>query len=148
MGYQSDLSSTTQIDGLAQSFIIGKSFLGNGSCALTLGGNIFLGHRLESDLNLIDCNKKGATDFAFHVNNPEKCDVVSFNKNGETIGLEEQPNNPRSQYAITELFFYDNQIVDFAYDLKPSKRGELEITDINKQYLDLGQLQVNIMGRG
>lgn len=84
-----------------------------------------MGHRLESNLNLIDCSKKGATDFAFHANNPEKCGVVSFNKDGETIGLEEKPKNPRSQYAIAGLFFHDNQIVDFAYDLKPSKRGEL-----------------------
>ena len=135
-------------DGLAQAFIIGKEFIGNDPCALVLGDNIFYGHSFNSQLENAVKHTDGATVFAYHVRDPERYGVVEFDKNGRAISLEEKPNKPKSSYAVTGLYFYDNQIVDMAATLKPSPRGELEITDINRIYMEQGKLSVEIMGRG
>ena len=135
-------------DGLAQAFIIGKDFVGNHPSALVLGDNIFHGHDLHVLLRNANGRETGATVFAYHVQDPERYGVVSFDAEGRATSLEEKPVEPKSNYAVTGLYFYDNQVVDIAADLKPSPRGELEITDVNKVYLQQQQLGVEIMGRG
>lgn len=135
-------------DGLAQAFIIGKDFIGNHPSALVLGDNIFYGHDLHVQLRKASNQASGATVFAYHVLDPERYGVVSFDAKGKAMTLEEKPKQPRSNYAVTGLYFYDNQVIDIAANLKPSPRGELEITDVNKVYLDQQQLSVEIMGRG
>jgi glucose-1-phosphate thymidylyltransferase len=135
-------------DGLAQAFIIGKKFIDNNPSALVLGDNIFYGHELVNQLHTANNQSSGATVFAYHVNDPERYGVVDFDQSFKAISIEEKPFQPKSNYAVTGLYFYDQQVCDFAAAIKPSPRGELEITDINRQYLDLGQLQVEIMGRG
>ncbi|ABE50276.1 glucose-1-phosphate thymidylyltransferase RfbA [Methylobacillus flagellatus] len=135
-------------DGLAQAFIIGKKFIGNDPSALVLGDNIFYGHDLAHDLAHADQRQHGATVFAYPVHDPERYGVVEFNDAGQAISLEEKPKEPKSRYAVTGLYFYDNQVVDIAASLKPSPRGELEITDVNKIYLERRSLNVELMGRG
>jgi glucose-1-phosphate thymidylyltransferase len=135
-------------DGLAQAFIIGRDFVGNGDSALVLGDNIFYGHEFANDLGAADAQPSGATVFAYHVHDPERYGVVEFDAAGQAISLEEKPTVPKSNYAVTGLYFYDNQVLDIARDLKPSHRGELEITDVNRVYLERQQLNVQVMGRG
>jgi glucose-1-phosphate thymidylyltransferase len=135
-------------DGLAQAFIIGKDFIGNAPSALVLGDNIFYGHDLHALLEKAMMRTQGATVFAHHVQDPERYGVVAFDAQGRATSLEEKPASPKSHYAVTGLYFYDNQVVDIAANLKPSARGELEITDLNRIYLERDQLNVEIMGRG
>ena len=135
-------------DGLAQAFIIGADFVGDEPSALVLGDNIFYGHEMTEDLIAASQQQTGATVFAYRVHDPQRYGVVEFDLSGKAISLEEKPNQPKSHYAVTGLYFYDNQIVDIARNLKPSPRGELEITDVNRHYLDSGELNVSIMGRG
>jgi len=135
-------------DGLAQAFTLGKNFVGNNPSALVLGDNIFYGHELVDQLSSANDRTIGATVFAYHVNDPERYGVVEFDKDYKALSIEEKPTNPRSSYAITGLYFYDNQVCDIAASIKPSTRGELEITDINRTYLDKNELSVEIMGRG
>ncbi len=135
-------------DGLAQAFIIGKDFVGNDDSALVLGDNIFYGHDLSGLLANASKKETGASVFAYHVHDPERYGVVDFDDDGVATSLEEKPAAPQSNYAVTGLYFYDNQVIDMAENLKPSPRGELEITDINQLYLDQKQLTVEIMGRG
>ncbi len=135
-------------DGLAQAFTLGKSFVGNNPSALVLGDNIFYGHDLVKQLRSADQNQQGATVFAYHVHDPERYGVVAFDEQQRAISIEEKPLQPQSNYAVTGLYFYDQQVCDVAATIKPSARGELEITDINKRYLEMGQLGVEIMGRG
>jgi glucose-1-phosphate thymidylyltransferase len=135
-------------DGLAQAFIIGEDFIGNDSCALVLGDNIFYGHELAHKTQLAAKMTQGATVFAYPVSDPERYGVVEFNSQGQAISLEEKPKAPKSRYAVTGLYFYDNQVIDIAKNLKPSPRGELEITDVNREYLKRGELKVEVMGRG
>jgi glucose-1-phosphate thymidylyltransferase len=135
-------------DGLAQAFIIGADFVGGGDSALVLGDNIFYGHEFAHDLEVAGQQKTGATVFAYHVNDPERYGVVEFDAAGQAVSLEEKPQQPKSNYAVTGLYFYDNKIVDIARNLKPSARGELEITDVNRIYLERRQLNVQVMGRG
>ncbi|MCI0668785.1 MAG: glucose-1-phosphate thymidylyltransferase RfbA [Methylococcaceae bacterium] len=135
-------------DGLAQAFLLGESFIGNHPCALILGDNIFYGHDFHLILTNVMQRDYGATVFAYHVKDPERYGVVEFNGDGKAISLEEKPQRPKSSYAVTGLYFYDQQVVEIARSLKPSARGELEITDLNRIYLDEGQLDVEIMGRG
>lgn len=135
-------------DGLAQAFLIGEDFIGDDSCALVLGDNIFYGHNLPKELKTAVDRKSGATVFAYHVNDPERYGVVEFDNHGLAISLEEKPQAPKSNYAVTGLYFYDNEVVEMAKSLKPSARGELEITDINNLYMQKGQLSVAMMGRG
>jgi glucose-1-phosphate thymidylyltransferase len=135
-------------EGLAQAFIIGKDFIGNDGCSLILGDNVFYGHGLVELVRKARDRDKGATVFGYWVKNPEEYGVVEFDGNGKAISLEEKPKNPKSHYAVTGLYFYDNQVVDIASNLKPSPRGELEITDVNKKYLEQEDLTVEILGRG
>lgn len=135
-------------DGLAQAFIIGKDFVGHDPSALVLGDNIFYGHDLHRQLEQATSRETGATVFAYHVQDPERYGVVDFDKQGRATSLEEKPLSPKSNYAVTGLYFYDNQVLDMAANLKPSARGELEITDLNRLYLEQNQLSVEIMGRG
>lgn len=135
-------------DGLAQAFILGEQFIGNDPCALVLGDNIFYGHELALMAQNAAERVKGATVFAYPVHDPERYGVVEFNEGGQAISLEEKPTNPKSRYAVTGLYFYDNRVVDIAKNLKPSPRGELEITDVNRQYLEWSDLHVEVMGRG
>ena len=134
--------------GLAQAFIIGEEFLGDDLSALVLGDNIFYGHDFHKILSSAIAREKGASIFAYHVHDPERYGVVEFDRGGKVISLEEKPAVPKSSYAITGLYFYDRRAVEFAKAIKPSGRGELEITDLNRCYLEEGQLQVEIMGRG
>ncbi|EPG7578463.1 glucose-1-phosphate thymidylyltransferase RfbA [Providencia huaxiensis] len=135
-------------DGLAQAFIIGEEFIGNDNCALVLGDNIFYGHDLQNQLENATKKESGATVFAYHVNDPERYGVVEFDETGTAISLEEKPKKPKSNYAVTGLYFYDNSVIQLAKNLQPSERGELEITDINRLYLEQGNLSVAMMGRG
>jgi len=135
-------------DGLAQAFVIGKSFVGSDPSALVLGDNIFYGHDFSSMLSRAHDQTAGATIFAYAVSDPERYGVAEFNVAGKVISLEEKPTHPKSRYAVTGLYFYDNQVCDLAAQLKPSVRGELEITDLNRCYLNQDQLQVELMGRG
>lgn len=135
-------------DGLAQAFIIGAEFVGKDNCALVLGDNVFHGHDLSKDLSAAGQKAKGATVFAYPVHDPERYGVVEFDAQGNAISLEEKPAKPKSNYAVTGLYFYDNRVVDVAKSIQPSPRGELEITDVNKQYLEWGDLSVQVFGRG
>jgi len=135
-------------DGLAQAFIIGREFVGNDPATLILGDNIFHGHSLIRQLEAAAEAPSGATVFAYHVHDPERYGVVEFDQQFRAVSLEEKPAKPRSHYAVTGLYFYDNRVCDLAAEVRPSPRGELEITDINRRYLELGELEVQIMGRG
>lgn len=135
-------------DGLAQAFIIGEKFIGNLPSALVLGDNIFYGHQFDGLLANAMKRDTGASVFAYHVHDPERYGVAEFDTNGKVLSLEEKPKTPKSNYAVTGLYFYDNQVADIAKNLKPSPRGELEITDLNRVYLDQSELNVEIMGRG
>jgi len=135
-------------DGLAQAFILGKPFVGNKPSALVLGDNIFYGHELVEQLQSANDRTTGATVFAYHVNEPERYGVVEFDKDYKALSIEEKPSKPRSSFAVTGLYFYDNQVCDIAASIKPSARGELEITEVNRIYLEKNALSVVIMGRG
>lgn len=148
MGINLSYAVQASPDGLAQAFIIGAEFIGNDCCALVLGDNVFYGHDLTVSLNAAVRKQKGATVFAYPVQDPQRYGVVEFDDTGQAISLEEKPDKPKSNYAVTGLYFYDNQVVDIARDIKPSERGELEITDINRCYLEKKQLAVEVLGRG
>ena len=135
-------------DGLAQAFIIGRDFVDNHPSALVLGDNIFYGHDLVKKLSSANERMSGASVFAYHVHDPERYGVVAFDKQQRAINIEEKPKAPQSNYAVTGLYFYDQQVCDIAADIKPSARGELEITDVNSRYLEQGQLNVEVLGRG
>jgi glucose-1-phosphate thymidylyltransferase len=135
-------------DGLAQAFLIGEDFVGNAPSALVLGDNLFYGHDLAADLRAATQKEDGATVFAYPVTDPERYGVVEFNEHGHAISLEEKPKLPKSRYAVTGLYFYDQRVVDVAKSIQPSPRGELEITDVNRQYLEWDALDVQVMGRG
>lgn len=135
-------------DGLAQAFIIGDSFIGNGGCSLVLGDNIFYGHGFDKLLSAAANKETGGTVFAYHVQDPERYGVVDFNADGQALSIEEKPAEPKSNYAVTGLYFYDNDVVQIAKSIQPSARGELEITTVNQIYLDRGTLDVQVMGRG
>jgi glucose-1-phosphate thymidylyltransferase len=135
-------------DGLAQAFLIGEEFIGNDHCALVLGDNIFYGHELSRIVDNAQQRTEGASIFAYRVNDPERYGVAEFDKNAKVISIEEKPLKPKSNYAVTGLYFYDQNVVDYAKSLKPSARGELEITDLNKIYMEKDALSVEIMGRG
>ncbi len=135
-------------EGLAQAFVLGKEFIGDDRCALILGDNIFWGHGLVDNLKMAVARNDGATVFAYRVTDPERYGVVEIDSNGKALSLEEKPKAPKSNFAVTGLYFYDKQVVDFACNLKPSSRGELEITDLNRIYLEKNQLDVVTLGRG
>ena len=135
-------------DGLAQAFIIGRDFIGDDHAALVLGDNVFYGHELQQLLESAHARRDGATVFAYPVSDPERYGVVEFDAAGRAVSLEEKPKVPRSRYAVTGIYFYDNDVIEIAKNLKPSPRGELEITDLNRVYLDRGRMSVELMGRG
>jgi len=135
-------------DGLAQAFILGEEFIGNDTCAMVLGDNIFYGNGFSTLLQKAAAKTNGATVFGYYVDDPERFGVVEFDRNGHAISIEEKPNEPKSNYAVTGLYFYDNKCVEYAKNLKPSARGELEITDLNRVYLENGTLEVTTLGRG
>jgi glucose-1-phosphate thymidylyltransferase len=135
-------------DGLAQAFLIGEQFIGDSSVALVLGDNIFYGQYFSDILRCAVARKQGATVFGYHVGEPEKYGVIEFDADGKALNIEEKPKKPKSNYAVTGLYFYDNRVVDIARSIKPSARGELEITDVNNAYLALGELKVEMLGRG
>ena len=134
--------------GLAQAFIIGEKFIGNEPVAMILGDNIFHGHGLKNHLKSAASKTKGATVFGYYVDDPERFGIVEFDKNGKAISIEEKPEKPKSNYCVTGLYFYDNDVVEYAKNLKPSARGELEITDLNRIYLEKGELDVKLLGKG
>ncbi len=135
-------------EGIAQAFIIGEDFIGKDSVALVLGDNIFFGHQIPNKAQSAASRKQGATVFAYHVKDPQRYGVVAFNKQGKATSIEEKPKAPKSNWAVTGLYFYDNKVVEIAKNMKPSARGELEITDVNKAYLQAGTLSVEMLGRG
>jgi glucose-1-phosphate thymidylyltransferase len=135
-------------DGLAQAFIIGEEFIGNDNVAMILGDNIFHGHGLKKRLLNAANKKSGATVFGYYVDDPERFGIVEFDSNGKAISIEEKPEHPKSNYCVTGLYFYDNKVVEYAKNLKPSARGELEITDLNRIYLEQGELEVELLGQG
>jgi glucose-1-phosphate thymidylyltransferase len=145
-----ELSYTVQPspDGLAQAFILGESFIGNDPVSLVLGDNIFFGQGLVESLQRVAKNESGATIFSYYVKDPERYGVVTFDENNKVIDLEEKPEHPKSNFAVTGLYFYDNNVIDFAKSIKPSNRGELEITDLNKIYMKRGELNAELLGRG
>jgi glucose-1-phosphate thymidylyltransferase len=147
-GISMDYAVQPKPEGIAQAFLVGKSFIGSSCCALVLGDNIFYGHDLAKQLGQATAKADGARVFAYPVHDPERYGVVEFDADGKALSLEEKPKVPRSRYAVTGLYFYDEQVVGIAESLKPSARGELEITDVNKAYLRKGQLEVAVMGRG
>jgi glucose-1-phosphate thymidylyltransferase len=148
LGLQFSYAVQEKPQGIAQAFLVGREFIGNSCCALVLGDNIFFGHDLAKDLRKVVRKAHGATVFAYPVNDPERYGVVEFDGQGKALSLEEKPRAPKSRYAVTGLYFYDEQVVSIAESLKPSARSELEITDVNKIYLGRGQLEVMVMGRG
>lgn len=135
-------------DGLAQAFIIGADFIGSDSVAMVLGDNIFAGHGLKKRLRKAASQESGATVFGYYVDDPERFGIVEFDKDGKAISIEEKPENPKTNYCVTGLYFYDNRVVEYAKNLKPSARGELEITDLNRIYLENGELNVELLGQG
>ncbi|MBK9243817.1 MAG: glucose-1-phosphate thymidylyltransferase RfbA [Burkholderiales bacterium] len=147
-GIRLDYAVQPRPEGLAQAFIIGRDFVGTEPAALILGDNIFYGHDLVEQLRRANARASGATVFAYRVNDPERYGVVEFDATGRAVSIAEKPSSPRSNYAVTGLYFYDNGVLDIAASIRPSARGELEITDVNQRYLDAGALQVEIMGRG
>jgi glucose-1-phosphate thymidylyltransferase len=148
IGLQIEYAVQPKPEGLAQSFVIGRDFIGSSSVALALGDNIFYGHGLTDVLRSASARQSGATVFAYTVKDPERYGVVEFDRDGRAIDIVEKPKSPRSSWAVTGLYFYDNQVVDIAASLKPSSRGEYEITDVNRAYLERGQLHVERFGRG
>jgi glucose-1-phosphate thymidylyltransferase len=147
-GVDFEYASQPRPEGIAQAFLIGKEFIGDRGCALVLGDNIFYGHDLVKELREATLHPKGARVFAYPVNDPERYGVVEFDASGKALSIEEKPKQPKSRYAVTGLYFYDKQVVEIAEGLKPSKRCELEITDVNRVYLERKQLNVCVMGRG
>ncbi len=135
-------------DGLAQAFLIGEEFIGNDSVAMILGDNIFHGHGLKKKIRRAAQKKAGATVFGYYVDDPERFGIVEFDEDGKAVSIEEKPEEPKSNYCVTGLYFYDNRVVEYAKSLKPSKRGELEITDLNRIYLEKGELDVELLGQG
>ncbi|HEB96221.1 MAG TPA: glucose-1-phosphate thymidylyltransferase [Sedimenticola thiotaurini] len=147
-GMQFSYAVQPKPEGLAQAFLIGEEFIGDDSCALVLGDNIFYGHDFARQLQAASRQQEGATVFAYPVHDPERYGVVEFDADFQAISLEEKPARPKSRYAVTGLYFYDNDVIGIAHDIKPSARGELEITDVNRVYLERGRLEVQMMGRG
>jgi glucose-1-phosphate thymidylyltransferase len=147
-GVQFQYAAQPKPEGIAQAFLIGKEFIGSSGCALVLGDNIFYGHDLVKELRAATLQPKGARVFAYPVHDPERYGVVEFDPQGKALSIEEKPKHPKSRYAVTGLYFYDRQVGEIAASLKPSKRGELEITDVNRVYLERSQLNVCMMGRG
>ena len=147
-GIQLSYAEQASPDGLAQAFLIGETFIGDDNVCLVLGDNIFYGYGFSAMLREAAQRDKGATVFGYHVNDPERFGVLAFDANGKVISLEEKPAKPKSNYAVTGLYFYDNRVVEIAKNVKPSERGELEITDVNRAYLETGELNVSVMGRG
>lgn len=147
-GIKVDYAVQPRPEGIAQAFLVGEKFIGSSACALVLGDNIFYGHDLARDLREAGRKLRGARVFAYPVHDPERYGVVEFDHVGRALSLEEKPRQPKSRYAVTGLYFYDNQVVSIARSLRPSARGELEITDVNRAYLERGELEVVVMGRG